>query len=67
MPAAFELVRSGTADADAEIDRAVEYLAIGVAAIVNIFNPAAVLVHARMFDLREGVFEQLLQHVQRRA
>ena len=64
---AFELVRSGELRADAEIDRTIEFLAIGIAALVNIFNPAAVLVHARMFDIREGIFEQLLTVVQRRA
>jgi N-acetylglucosamine repressor len=64
---AFELVRSGELRADAEIDRTVQYLAIGIAAIVNIFNPAAVLVQARMFDVREGIFDQLLEHVRRRA
>jgi predicted NBD/HSP70 family sugar kinase len=64
---AFELVRSGDVRAYAEIDRTIEYLAIGVAAVVNIFNPAAVLVQARMFDLRQGGFDRLLELVQRRA
>ncbi len=64
---AFELVRSGEVRADAEIDRAIEFLAIGIAALVNIFNPAAVLVQARMFDVREGMLEQLIELVQRRA
>lgn len=64
---AFALVRSGQVRADAEIDRTIQYLAIGIAAIVNIFNPAAVLVQARMFDVREGIFEQLLELVHRRA
>ncbi len=64
---AFELVRSGDLRADEEIDRAVEFMAIGIAALVNIFNPSAVFVLARMFDIREGLFEQLLALVQRRA
>ena len=64
---ALALVRSGKLRADAEIDRTVEYLAIGIAAIVNIFNPAAVLVQAGMFDIRDGLFEQLLELVRRRA
>ncbi len=64
---AFELVRSGELQADEEIDRAIEFLAIGIAALVNIFNPSAVFVLARMFDIREGLFGQLLELVQRRA
>ena len=64
---AYELVGSGALRADAEIDRTLEYLAIGVAAIVNIFNPAAVLIQARMFDLREGAFDDFLEIVKLRA
>jgi predicted NBD/HSP70 family sugar kinase len=67
MAQVIELVRAGKLEIDAEIDRTIEYLAIGVAAVVNIFNPAAVLVQGWMFDLREGLFEQLLALVGRRA
>jgi predicted NBD/HSP70 family sugar kinase len=67
MAQVIELVRAGKLEIDAEIDRTIEYLAIGVATVVNIFNPAAVLVKGRMFDLREGLFEQLLVLVGRRA
>ena len=63
----FDMIRSGQLQAGAELDRTIEFLAIGIAAVVNIFNPAAVLVQARMFDVREGAFEQLLAIVQRRA
>ena len=64
---AVALVQSGELKVDAEIDRAIDYLAIGLAAAVNIFNPAAVLVQGRMFDLRDGLFEQLLASVGRRT
>jgi predicted NBD/HSP70 family sugar kinase len=64
---AFELVRSGQVQASAEIDRTIEFLAIGIAALVNIFNPAAVLVQARVFDLGEDIFPRLIDLVARRA
>ncbi len=64
---AFEMVRSGAVRADAEIDRTIEFMAIGLAAMVNIFNPSAVLVQARFFDVRQGIFEQVLKLVQQRA
>ena len=67
MPRPSNWSARGELRADAEIDRTIEYLAIGIAAIVNIFNPAAVLVQARMFDVRAGAFEQLLELVRRRA
>ena len=64
---AIELVRSGKIEVDAEIQRTIEYLAIGIAAVINIFNPAAVFVHARMLDIHESVFPRLLELVGRRA
>jgi N-acetylglucosamine repressor len=64
---AIELANAGKLKADADIDRTINYLAIGLAAAVNIFNPAAVLVQGRMFDMREGLFEQMLENVGRRA
>jgi N-acetylglucosamine repressor len=64
---AFDLLRSGELQAGSELDSTIEFLAIGIAAVVNIFNPAAVLVQARMFDLRDGAFEQLIEIVGRRA
>ena len=67
MSQAVELARAGKLKVDAEIDRTLGYLAIAVAAMVNLFNPAAVLVEGRMFDLREGAFEELLALVSRRA
>ncbi len=63
----IEMAQAGKLDADAEIRQTIDYLAIGVAAVVNIFNPAAVFVQARMFDIRDGLFELLLEAVARRA
>jgi N-acetylglucosamine repressor len=64
---AIELSQAGKLRAGPDIDRTINYLAIGLAAVVNIFNPAAVLVQGRMFDLGEGLFEKLLENVGRRA
>lgn len=64
---AMELVESGEVQADDQIDRTIEYLAIGIAAIVNIFNPAAVLIQSRTLGIRDGVFEQFVELVRRRA
>ena len=63
----IELARSGELDAEAEVRRAIEYLAIAIAAVVNIFNPAAVFLQSRMLDIRKGLFETLLELVGRRA
>ena len=50
-----------------EIDSVLKYLAIGVAAVINIFNPAQLYIYGRLFDAGSDLFEQLLDRVSRRA
>lgn len=59
--------REGRLQLDAELDRLVEFLAVGVAAVINIFNPSRLFIYGRCLDAREGLFEQLLAGVRRRA
>jgi N-acetylglucosamine repressor len=61
------LAREGKLDAQSELSRTLEYLGVGVAALVNIFNPEAVLVCARMLDASPDAFDELKGIVQRRA
>lgn len=61
------LALSPRADLAAEIDSVLNYLAIGVAAVINIFNPAQLYIYGRLFDAGENLFEDLLQRVGRRA
>jgi len=50
-----------------EIHQTLEYLAIAIAMVINLFNPSAIFVLGRMFELQEGLFQQLLQLVRQRA
>ena len=59
--------RAGQLDAQPELDRTLEYLGVGVAALVNIFNPEAVLICAKMLDASPGAFDHLKSVVARRA
>ena len=61
------LSRDGTLDPQPELNRTLEYLGVGVAALVNIFNPEAVLVCAKMLDASAGAFDHLKSVVHRRA
>ena len=61
------MIQAGELEAEAEIEQTIEYLAIAVAAVINIFNPAAVLIQSRMFDIRDDLFAMLLERVGRRA
>ncbi len=58
---------AGQLDAGPELSRTLEYLGVGIAALINIFNPEAVLVCARMLDASPDAFEQLEEVVRRRA
>ena len=60
-------VADGDLDVTAELDQTLEYLAIGVAAAVNTFNPQAVLICSRLFDAGPGVMDRLREKVGRRA
>jgi N-acetylglucosamine repressor len=60
-------VRSGELRADEELRPVCEYLAIAIAAAVNLFNPATLFVHGRLFDVQDGLFEQVCELTRRRA
>ena len=49
------------------LERAIDFLAIGVAAVINILNPEAVLIYGRMFDLQDGLLARLEEKVKQRA
>jgi N-acetylglucosamine repressor len=61
------LVRSGEIQPVEEIRESLEYLAIAVAMVINLFNPSTVFVLGRMFDAQENMFQQLLHLVRQRA
>jgi N-acetylglucosamine repressor len=61
------LLREGTVAAEAELGEVLEYLAVGLAAVINIFNPSKVFVHGRLFDAGSDLFERLLERTRRRA
>ena len=62
-----ELLRSGAVRADAELDQILEYLAVGLAAVVNLFNPSKLFIYGRLLDARDGLFGELLERTRRRA
>jgi N-acetylglucosamine repressor len=60
-------VQGGTLDCAGELDRVLDYLAVGTAAVVNIFNPQKLFIHGRLLDARVDLFGQLLERSERRA
>ncbi|HWG47988.1 MAG TPA: ROK family transcriptional regulator [Gemmataceae bacterium] len=61
------LLRSGDVKADEEFAQVLEYLAVGLAAVINLFNPSKLFVHGRLLDAAPNLFEQLLERTRRRA
>jgi N-acetylglucosamine repressor len=51
MPEVIELVKSGELQIEKELNETLKYLAVGVGAAINIFNPAAVVLSSRIWDL----------------
>jgi predicted NBD/HSP70 family sugar kinase len=61
------LVQSGQLKAEKEITEVLEYLAVGLAAVINIFNPSRLFVHGRLLDARADLFARLLERTRQRA
>jgi N-acetylglucosamine repressor len=64
---AVELVRSGAIEADAEVTQVLEYLAVALAAVINIFNPSQCFIYGRVLDAAPDAFDRLLAFTHRRA
>lgn len=64
---AIRLVRSGEVAAGAEIGDLARFMAIGLAAVINIFNPATLFVYGRVFKADEALFPLVLEETARRA
>ena len=63
----LSLAEAGVIDATAELERATDYLAIGVAAAINTFNPEVLLVSGRFLSASPALSERLRAAVGRRA
>lgn len=59
--------RAGELDVRRELDETFAYLAIGAAAAINLFNPEALLLCSRMFDIDDGALARLTEMTLARA
>jgi N-acetylglucosamine repressor len=60
------LATSGEADLSADFDDVSRYLALAIAAIVNLFNPARLFVHGRMLEV-PGLFDRAVERAAERS
>jgi N-acetylglucosamine repressor len=63
----LRLTREGKLDPTAEMDQTLDYLAIGIGAAINVFNPEAVLVCAQMLDVQPDALDRLKAKVAQRT
>jgi N-acetylglucosamine repressor len=60
-------LRSGSLDAERELETVLEYLAVGVATVLNLFNPQRLYIYGRTLDAADDLFPRLLELVAQRA
>lgn len=63
----IDLLKAGAVDLRAELAAAVKYLAVGVAAVLNLFNPSTLFIHTRLFETDPGLFDELVRQAAARA
>jgi N-acetylglucosamine repressor len=61
------LVQAGKLQVDEEIEHLLAYLAIGLAAVINIFNPSKLFIYGRCLDVQPDLFDRLLARTRQRA
>jgi len=65
--AILELVKQGELDVTPELDRTIGFMAVGVAAAINIFNPSNIFITSRLFELHDDAFDKLVKLAKSRA
>jgi N-acetylglucosamine repressor len=60
-------VRGGSISIGPEFEEVLQYLAVGLAAVINIFNPRKLFLYGRFLDADPSLFERLLVLTKQRA
>ncbi|QJW94326.1 ROK family transcriptional regulator [Frigoriglobus tundricola] len=63
----IELAKSGAVDLAAELHEVAGFVAIGLAAVINLFNPATVFIHTPLFEIDAALFEIVVDKTRARA
>ena len=63
----IRLARSGKLNLEKDCKEIVAYLAIGLATVINIFNPSTLFIHGQLFDADDSLFERVLEQTSRRS
>ena len=63
----IRLTRAGKLDPQEECKEVVHYLAIGLATVINIFNPSTLFIHGQLFDVDRRLFARVLEQTRKRT
>lgn len=63
----IELAKSGKIDLRDELNEVAGYVAIAVATVINLFNPATVFIHTPLFEIDPSLFELVQEKARKRA
>ena len=63
----IRLVHAGELDPEEECNEVIRYLAIGLATVINVFNPSTLFIHGQLFDVDQGLFARVLDETSKRA
>ena len=63
----IRLTHSGELNIVDELNEIANYLAVGVAAVINLFNPSTLFIHTRLFEADESLFEKVVGMAGQRA
>jgi predicted NBD/HSP70 family sugar kinase len=63
----IDLLKAGAVDLADELRSAVKYHAVGVAAVLNLFNPATLFIHTRLFETDPNLFDEVVRQAGARA
>lgn len=60
-------IQTGEINVEAELNPWLDYLSVGLAAVINLFNPSRLFVHGHGLDAAPDLFERLQERVAKRA
>lgn len=63
----IRLARAGKLNIEKDCKDVVAYLAIGLATVINIFNPSTLFIHGQLFDADDGLFARVLEQTNDRC
>ena len=63
----IDLAKTGRVDLGREVREAARYLAVGVAAVINLFNPSTLFLHTRLFEVDPGLLDEVVKQAGERT